>query len=215
MGANKGGEVDKGLIIIDGPDASGKTTLAKEIVLMSGGMGRYIHMTWSPTLAPVADHYNLGMLYWALEESKSKVIVIDRLYLSELIYAGIFRGGSQFKELAYQCEQIIYENRVIVITAVPAYDWWLYTFNKCQKERPEMYENISDMERVYWTFYFVYWGRHAEKCGDIKSQYLSEMMQGKIQPYMCRPKHFIYQAGTERIQKSAFGFLNMLREDYI
>jgi thymidylate kinase len=76
------------VVILEGPDAVGKTTLAQEFQRRVGA--RYIHMTLRKNLFA----YQIASLRLALKLSYHHPVIIDRHWPSENVYAGVYRGGS-------------------------------------------------------------------------------------------------------------------------
>ena len=67
----------KGLIVIDGCDGTGKTTLAEAICKRYDGV--YIHNTYRwPQKMPL---YHTAALHRALKIARTKLVVIDRLWM--------------------------------------------------------------------------------------------------------------------------------------
>lgn len=76
------------IIVIDGPDACGKTTWAQEFCRLFDG--RYMHLTLRKKML---EHQVVSLHLaskWALECP----VVIDRHWISEQIYGGVYRGGT-------------------------------------------------------------------------------------------------------------------------
>jgi len=73
------------IIILEGPDGSGKTTFAKN------AGGHYLHASYRFRNNMVA--YHLWLLKKAIELSETDHVVIDRWRLSEIVYGNVFRGG--------------------------------------------------------------------------------------------------------------------------
>jgi thymidylate kinase len=79
------------VIIFEGPDASGKTTLAKRVAKEFGA--HYIHMSGNERLHQAMREYHMQVLEdieWNVENN-SDLIVMDRCWMSELVYAGALR----------------------------------------------------------------------------------------------------------------------------
>jgi len=80
----------KRLFIIEGPDCSGKTTLAKRIAMMRNAM--YIHATGSGKLFAAMLDYHLSIVKNAsINLSNGHDVVLDRLWPSEYVYGQIQR----------------------------------------------------------------------------------------------------------------------------
>ena len=79
------------ILIIEGCDASGKSTLAQQI------MEKYPNHAYMHN-AITDDIYSLhkNTITSAIEASKEHIVVIDRLHLSEKIYGTLYRGGSSY-----------------------------------------------------------------------------------------------------------------------
>lgn len=81
----------RGLITVDGPDASGKTTLAKRITEVTGGV--HIHLTWTPQLAEVMNEYRESAIRYASALAHDRVVVLERPWLSHAVYSDVYRAG--------------------------------------------------------------------------------------------------------------------------
>lgn len=79
------------IIILEGCDCSGKTTLANAIMTAYPNHV-YIHNAVADDIG--ALHRNA--LYNAIELSNTHCVIIDRLYLSEYVYGNIFRNDPSY-----------------------------------------------------------------------------------------------------------------------
>lgn len=80
----------KSLIILEGPDCSGKTTLGKYLARWVNGV--YFHCTYTEKLGIAMRDYQMNVLANAMEGIKNgQVWVIDRLWPSEVVYSSVFR----------------------------------------------------------------------------------------------------------------------------
>ncbi len=86
----------RGIVILEGADHSGKTTLARHIIETYGA--RYLHGRIFPSMW----RYHVAMLRLALRWADSELVVIDRLWLSELCYGEVYRGGPAY-DLGARC----------------------------------------------------------------------------------------------------------------
>lgn len=141
----------KGLITIDGPDGSGKTTLAKRIAELFGG--EYIHLTWFPTNEENLNHYRVGALMYATALAKDRIVVIERPWISHVAYSRVYRNEqgypvSEWREMAETAQ-------ILGILAVPSdRSQWIEDYIKLTKSRDEMYVNEKSykMEKIYEIF---------------------------------------------------------------
>ena len=78
----------RGVILIEGPDCSGKTTLANYLIKKYNAY--YIHMR----LYKDVWKYHLAALRLAAKKAENQLVIIDRHWISECAYAEIYRRGS-------------------------------------------------------------------------------------------------------------------------
>lgn len=86
----------RGIVILEGADHSGKTTLARVLLKKYGGHylhGRVFRNMWRSHVA---------MMRLALRWADTQLVVIDRIWLSELVYGPIYRGGAAY-DLGARC----------------------------------------------------------------------------------------------------------------
>jgi thymidylate kinase len=106
-----------GIIITDGPDACGKTTLQKAIVEKYGAISK--HLTWNEELNKRMFDYQLDELLEAIDLSTDNLVVIDRHWISEMIYAKVFRGGSPWPRMPYVMDALCRFNGALYILCMP------------------------------------------------------------------------------------------------
>lgn len=136
----------KGIIIIEGPDGSGKTTLAKRLAFDYNGI--ILHQTYRfKNKIPI---YHLAILRKALKLSKKRLVIIDRLHISEYIYAKVYRGGTKWPWMLNTFNSLCKKLNIPIIMCLPyslkqGIEW----FNKSKIERPEMFEDITNVIKEY------------------------------------------------------------------
>jgi hypothetical protein len=81
-----------GLVILEGPDGAGKTTLAQSLAEQFGGI--YVHRTYSPTMDIWEHHAEAYQI--AQARAHEQLVIVDRLWPSELIYGRVFRGKGYY-----------------------------------------------------------------------------------------------------------------------
>jgi len=144
----------KGIIILEGADASGKSTLANKLIEKNKG-GIYIHATYRfKDKMPI---YHAALLRKALKLSKNNLVIIDRLHISEYIYAKVFRKGTKWPEYTKMFNSFCRYMNIPIILCVPENikrgKIW---FEKSRNERIEMYNNIDKIIEEY----FIYADKH-------------------------------------------------------
>lgn len=126
------------LYLLEGADATGKSTFAKKLNVDS-----YYHCTWSEELDKRLDSYFIGILNSAINDLKSgKNVVIDRHFISENVYASLFRGGSKWACLNdYFVTQFNKYEAEIYFFYFEFDDDYLKHFLKISQEREEMFSD--------------------------------------------------------------------------
>jgi hypothetical protein len=139
------------IIVIEGADGCGKTTLAEKLKEVFPG-SKYIHATWSRELDCRMLEYHMGILsdaYWFIQETNLPVI-IDRLWLSEAVYAQVFRSGSKYPKESrlfdYLIEKIGGINIICLADDLQAH---ADRFDELKVGRDEMYGNVSKVAYLY------------------------------------------------------------------
>lgn len=127
------------ILLIEGPDGTGKTTLSQ--VFQDKYGFDYIH------LGPQADIEETYKNLIETLKNTYKDVVIDRAILSNDVYSEVY-GGQKLSEKKYT-EMIHYIDRVIVCLPHDKARY-LKEFDKLKGEREELYK--CDMERVYNLF---------------------------------------------------------------
>lgn len=91
---------DRHIIIIEGPDASGKSSLSKHIQYMSNGKCHVIHSNFSKYL-PKANHFRQHKLITDFVVKQfnnfyytgNNIVILDRNYVSDIVYGTIGYGS--------------------------------------------------------------------------------------------------------------------------
>jgi DNA polymerase III delta prime subunit len=143
------------IIVIEGPDGTGKTTLSDALREELGA--RYIHLTyrWKDKM----HLYHLAALRTAAILAKTSPVVIDRWWPSEIAYADAYRGGSKYAKYFMRLDYAATQMGVFYVMCLPSdRERYLKHYNVLKGKRTEMYD--EGMERVYdnfleiwrWTF---------------------------------------------------------------
>lgn len=138
----------KGIILVDGPDAAGKTTLAEHLIEMNQGNGIILHATYR--FKDKIPMYHGAILRKAIRLSKKTLVVIDRLHISEYIYAKVFRGGTKWPWQLPVFNQICKSLHIPIIICVPSsLEQGMEWFAKTKQERYEMFDDMKDVINEY------------------------------------------------------------------
>lgn len=136
-----------GIIIIEGADGSGKTTLAERLI-SDNGHGKYLHAEYKfKNKIPI---YHLALLKKAIKLSKNTLVIIDRLHISEYIYAKVFRGGTKWPHQLQDFNKICKHLHIPIIICIPdsiqrGVEW----FNENKNKRFELYNNVERITEEY------------------------------------------------------------------
>jgi thymidylate kinase len=156
----------KGLVVLDGPDSVGKTTLAKAIEARHPGT-KYIHMTY------IKDDRSMFLAnYRALLSAQSWIergflVVMDRGWISENIYAGIYRGGSGLAHDVAGLDRVVMRLAGIYVICCPKVDECVRRHGVCHSMGREMYEPDERIGQVAQRYRDVYEGLH--ECMQLKA----------------------------------------------
>ena len=152
------------IIILEGPDCSGKTTLASELMKKYRNCV-YIHNAVSLDIATL----HISAWFNAINLSDEFTVIIDRLHLSEEIYGTIFRNKVAYDTKAFdkRISKIMNVYKVLCLTDKE-------TTLKMHAERKgiEMFDNISKVWDAYskvenWKRYD--WQKDEFKLEDYES----------------------------------------------
>lgn len=108
-----------GIIVLDGPDASGKTTLQQHFVTAHGAVP--FHLTY-PAPAEYRNmwEYQTAMMKQAIDRANHELVIVDRHWISENIYASVFRGGSPWPHMGRMMHRVWLKHSALYIICVPS-----------------------------------------------------------------------------------------------
>jgi thymidylate kinase len=134
------------LIILEGADGSGKTTLALDVATRFGA--NYVHHGPYPGLTgdALARRYAVSALPAVLDES---LVVMDRCWISEMPYGLAFRGGAdRLGETRIRTlERLVGLADVKVYLCLPP--WEIVRSNWVKRKGSEYLKTIDQLRQVY------------------------------------------------------------------
>jgi hypothetical protein len=142
-------EIDyHGVVILDGPDAVGKTTLAQELKRQAGKCVKYIHLSYKYPRHMFT--YQLAALHWAHKWSYYGLVIIDRQWISEGIYANVYRGGSAWPHMGRMMDRAFRGMGTMNVLCLPQNieDHHVF-FSELKKKRYEMYDDQIHVAQRY------------------------------------------------------------------
>lgn len=148
----------RGIFILDGPDACGKTTLQQSFVAQYGAIP--IHLTWNKELAPRMFEYQVEEMQKAIALSKDNLVIVDRHWISEVLYAKVFRGGSPWPLMGRMIDRVWRKHAAVYIMCLPHKS--LLGINAAvdrheanlDPKHPYPTEKFQELLREYLDFYY-------------------------------------------------------------
>lgn len=136
----------KGIILIEGPDACGKTTLAKRLAFDYNGIIFHQEYRFKNKM-PI---YHGAVLRKALKLSKEKLVILDRLHISEYIYGKVYRNEKRWPWMLELFNQLCKYFNIPIILCIPhslnkGFEW----FKKTKQKRKEAFDDITQVIEEY------------------------------------------------------------------
>ncbi|MCK9587732.1 MAG: hypothetical protein M0Q93_00030 [Terrimicrobiaceae bacterium] len=166
------------IIIIEGPDATGKTTWAEAYCKKFNG--RKLHLT----LRKAMHAHQVAAIALAAKWSKECPVVIDRHWPSENIYAGAYRKGTHLIEESQWTAKVMASLGVFYVVALmESPERMIEAHKETFTSRKEMYspsENYRQVVLGYWDWWFGtslasigtgYCRQHAPACAKYMATY--------------------------------------------
>ena len=137
-----------GIIILEGPDGSGKTTLAKELAkryeAQTGIEPCYMHgRAWQQVWK-----WHLGMLRRAAFESTKRLVIIDRHWVSECIYGTVLRQGPDYGSTARALHRHWLHLGALYVLCVPDPEFIVAQHAALSRGREELVKKTDQMRDV-------------------------------------------------------------------
>jgi thymidylate kinase len=105
----------RGIICLEGPDAVGKTTLARAFKDEWGA--KVIHATYRFKKRMPA--YQAALFFKALEYSRDNLVILDRHWISECVYSAVYRGGHKWPETTFRWDRLFERFGVLTVLCLP------------------------------------------------------------------------------------------------
>lgn len=178
---------DTQLIILEGPDGGGKSTIASRIAETYGYATVHHHGPYPDDRQPWYRY--LDSLLYAVEDPQV-LVVMDRSWLSEFPYGRSFRGSVRFDERAARAlERIALTLRGVVVNCAPASFNTVLDSYKTRKDT-EYVDDTRSLERI-WEWYRDELKRstclpilhHARDNGDVDTDNAIELAFGASDGY--------------------------------
>ena len=103
----------RGIVVIEGADAAGKTTLARYLVDHHGA--RYLHLGYHADIW----RWQVAALRRAVDLADRHLVVLDRHWPSEIAYGTTFRGRSSFAVVGRCLDRVLLKHAAVYILCAP------------------------------------------------------------------------------------------------
>lgn len=137
-----------GIVVLEGADGTGKTTLARRLVEDHGAF--YIHKRLH---ADMWRHHTAA-LRLAVRYSATRLVVIDRLWISECIYGRTFRQASAYPFTARCVDRTLWRFGALTVICSPPLDWTITNFKQLKKTRKEMFTSMEEVAQRYHHLWY-------------------------------------------------------------
>ena len=138
------------IIVLDGPDAVGKTSLALNIMKKLDNC-KYVHCTYR--FKDKIFDYHTAVMRMATRWAQKQPVIIDRWWPSEACYATVYRKSSSWPLQGRFHERVTLKYGVIFVMCLPDNNT-LSRFERLKTERDEMYDDIKDLCALYLKLYY-------------------------------------------------------------
>lgn len=139
------------IFVLEGPDGTGKTSLAKRICERLDA--KYLHLgyRWKDKI----NLYHDAAIRRCAKQSVSSPVVLDRWWPSESLYAKAYRGGSQWPLHGRMAERIARRFGVVYIYCLPeSVDQAQVNHEKNKKLREEHVDDVRPVSQLYLDLYY-------------------------------------------------------------
>lgn len=133
------------IIVLEGPDGAGKTTLAKALLTRLGARGRYLHDR------PVKNQFvrDTAQARQAVKNlARGLVTVLDRHWVGEGIYGPVFRPDKPSLGLR-RLDSVLLRYGAAYIICAPPVEQLCAEFEQLRRARPEKFDTVRDVATRY------------------------------------------------------------------
>ncbi len=150
------------LIILDGPDCCGKTTLAQKFKEKYKDKCTVTHLSYR--MAGNMGLYHLAAVLHATRRQPDHFHVLDRSWISEEVYGHVYRAGPENRYFNRQLHRIILKYSGVYILCIPHdLQQYLDFYTHVYKDRDEMYDMDENVPRIWDCFQSIITANSEEK----------------------------------------------------
>lgn len=139
-----------GIVCIDGANATGKTTLAEELKRRHNAV--IFHQTYR--FRDKIFAYHTAALHLAMKLAQTRLVVLDRLWLSEAVYASVYRGGTPWPHQGRMVDRVLQRACAVQVVTVERDEQVLidrYHATRTHRTDVDARRN-ADVNRLYLQF---------------------------------------------------------------
>lgn len=139
-----------GIVCIDGANATGKTTLAEELKRRHDAI--IFHQTYR--FRDKIFTYHTAALHLAMKLAQTRLVVLDRLWLSEAVYASVYRGGTPWPHQGRMVDRVLQRACAVQVVTVERDEQVLidrYHATRTHRTDVDAQRN-ADVNRLYLEF---------------------------------------------------------------
>lgn len=135
------------VIVLEGPDCAGKSTLAEFLHLQWGA--KVMHQSYK--FKDRMHQYHTAVLERVLKEREKQPVIVDRWWPSEAIYADAFRGGTKWPMMGRMLDRVAIQHGFIYVSCLPASDpqRHLAMFNERAEAGGELFTTMGEVANMY------------------------------------------------------------------
>lgn len=210
-------QVSPGIIVLDGADVAGKTTLAGALTEKYGG--HYIHATYK--FKKCMDLYHLAIIRKAIKliEEDGKMVVVDRWWPSEMIYGDVYRAGARVSNAGLRIlHRLGLRHGVSYVICYRDRDCVMPAFLKAHSERAEMYAADERMLQVHDGYQALYesiqgqqsrWHHYNVDRAIANPHYFTAQLDmiGKCSQFYDYERHFMNELLPHSVGATSFKYL--------
>lgn len=157
------------IILVEGPDGSGKSTLCLDI--MNRYKASYIHSSRPKNKNDIHGQFIHNMSAAHLIKETGCDVILDRHFLSQIVYQGVFEDQGTIER--FSATAFINSIDKIVLCIPSNKEKYLERFNKLKSDRYELYQNMED---VYEGYLSLYTG--IKTCDKINNEFYDMIING-------------------------------------
>lgn len=164
------------LIILEGADGTGKSTLANEFLEQT--KGHLIHGTWKPGWD--IPEYHEDMYDAALGLLAYQAVIMDRWAVSEEVYANAYRGGAKYSSDDWMADTMgAAINSQDVVFIYCENENAVENHKENMKVREELFDDVEPIVREYEAYMArtaINWHRYDFNKVDMK-EFVKEILK--------------------------------------